>query len=129
MTGRVLALTVCALSLSGCAGPWKHSHDRWYAMRYSAGPKAQWAKCIDERSRFYLSEENPAAPPSSYQGQIPAKDQIIFTWVLADCAPKMTGEGFDHLQPRKHQQLVSDAYQHFFSVRADIRATEDMKVI
>jgi hypothetical protein len=129
VNGRDLALAGCALALSGCAGHWQRSYDRWQAMRYSVGPQADWVQCVDERSNSYLSEENPAPPPSWYQGQVPVKDQVIFTWVMADCAPKMTGDGFDHLQPEQYKRLTSDAYQHFFSVRAEIRATEDMKVI
>jgi hypothetical protein len=126
---RHLALTICALAVSGCAGHWERSFDRWQAMQNSTGPQVHWVKCVDERSDLYLSEEKLAAPPSWYQGQVPAKDQVIFTWVLADCAPKMTGVGFDHLQPEQYERLISDAYRHFFSVRAEIRATEDMKVI
>lgn len=129
MNDRDLILIICALSLSGCAGHWEQSYDRWQEMRYSVGPQAYWVQCVDERSDLYLSEEKPAAPPSWYHGPVPAKDQVIFTWVLADCASKMTGEGFDHLQPEQYERLISDAYRHFFSVRAEIRAAEDMKVI
>ena len=120
--GLVLAM---AAGLSACAGHWERSYHRWDAMR--DGPHAKWAECVDERSNAYLTG---AASPTWYQGPAnrAAPDQVMFTWVLADCAPYMRGEGWDNLQPEQYERLIGDAYQHFFGVGARIMAEQDAAI-
>jgi hypothetical protein len=126
---RLIFSTFLAASLlAGCAGHWRLSYDRWQKLQNSTGPRADWANCIDKRAWEYLSRENPTARPSWYKGSS-TSDQVVFTWVLADCADKMSGTAWDHLQAKEYERFIGDAYQHFFTVGAEIQANEDAKTI
>lgn len=116
------------LSTSACAGHWERSYSRWEKLQSAGGERSEWARCIDQRSLAYLDAEQPAPPPTWYKGEA-GGNEVIFTWVLADCSELMDKSAWRHTDSRKYEQLIGDAYRHFFSVGARIRADEEMKVI
>jgi hypothetical protein len=116
------------VSTSGCTGHWERSYSRWETLQSAGGERSEWARCIDQRSWAYLNTEQPAPPPIWYKGR-GGGDEVIFTWVLADCSELMDKSAWRHTDSRKYEQLIGDAYQHFVNVRAEIRAHDEMKVI
>jgi hypothetical protein len=116
------------MSTTACAGHWERSYWRWEALRNAGGEQSKWALCIGERSEAYLNLVNPAPAPAWYKGKLDG-DEVKFTWVLADCSDLMAEFASQYTDDREYEQLIGDAYQHFFSVGARIRADEEMKVI
>ncbi|MCW3848646.1 hypothetical protein OF829_15530 [Sphingomonas sp. LB-2] len=121
---RLGPLAAMAVMVSGCAGHWSRSYDRWEGLW--SGPYRAWALCIDERSNAYLQHE---APPAWYKGPTRTTSQIIFTWVLADCAGLMHGPGWDNLKPAAYERLIGDAWQHFLTVDARIQGDIEASIV
>lgn len=120
----LLALAL-ALGLPGCAGHsrqgnWQRSAERWRALE--SGPFAPWAKCIDQSARGYFEEGPNTRPrPDWYKDTRYPTDEVIFTWVLADCAAHMRESAWRHMDTDRYERLIADAYRHYFSVIAQIR--------
>jgi hypothetical protein len=106
--GGSLPVLGLMVGLTGCASGWERSYDRWSAYK-SGGPYADWASCIEDRSRHHLDE------PSTEAGN----DAQIFTDVLHDCRPLMATLHWQNLSDSQMQKLIGDAYQAFSSVKAD----------
>lgn len=85
-------------------------------------------RCVDTRSHAYLDIENPEAAPAWYKGKTPAADEVIFTWVLADCAPHMEDAGWRNPSSDRWERMIGDAYRHFWSVGASIKGAHDATI-
>ena len=117
-----------ALSTTACAGHWERSNSRWEALQNGGGEQGKWAQCIDGRSWAYLNRENPAPAPAWYKGKV-GGNEVIFTWVLADCSELMAESAWRHTDNRDYERLIGDAYRHFFNVGAQIQYEADLSTI
>jgi hypothetical protein len=111
--------------LTGCAGDFERSYDRWRGHSDFGGPFARWAGCIESRSGHYLDREN-APRHSDFAGE---NESQLFARVLGDCREHMSGPAWQRLSDREARRLVSDAHRAFGRVRAQIRDRDFQAII
>ncbi|HEY0411821.1 MAG TPA: hypothetical protein VGD66_01610 [Allosphingosinicella sp.] len=127
---RLLAALLLPLVLAtGCAGDFERHFKRWRGYVEGGGPHSKWARCIDDRSAYYLTWDSVPAPGEPPRPDPDSPRPQLFTYVLADCRALMSRLDWDSLQNKQVRRLIGDAWEAFSGVDADIKGRMDESII